>query len=280
MTTPPSTRSKRSVSMLQFFGLTYLLSWVIWIPLLLVHFNIGTFRMPEDLSDLVRMFGVIMPAVAAIILTAAVEGKIAVRMLFARLCLWRVPAKWWLATVFVYPVLLVLAAFLYRQTGEPSALSFQAGTISSVVTNLVILAIATLGEEIGWRGVALPGIQRYHAPLPSSLLLGSLWATWHLPFWMLMDTYDRFGAGYVALNYLFIVLLTIFMTWLFNHTRSSLLIASVFHYTFNIVNVIFLQVTSKPGSYILFITLQGFVLILVLLLQKLVRQKTTTQNRS
>ena len=276
MTTPSSVRSKRSVSMLQFFGLTYLLSWAIWIPLLHAHFNIGAFRISEELSNPIRMFGVIMPAVAAIILKAAVEGKTAVRNLFARLCIWRVPAKWWLATVFVYPALLVLAAFLYRQTGDPEALSLQAGTISSVVTNLVILAIATLGEEIGWRGVALPFIKRYHAPLPSSLILGFLWATWHLPFWMLMDTYDRFGAGYIALNYLFIVLLTIFITWLFNHTRYSLLIVSIFHYTFNIVNVIFLQVTSLPGSYLLFITLQGLAVTMILLMQKSVRQKPIT----
>jgi membrane protease YdiL (CAAX protease family) len=209
-----------------------------------------------------------MPAIAAVVLTALVEGKAAVRTLLARFKVWQIPAKWWLTALLVYPVLLAITAILYRQTGCQPALAVQTTTVPVLIINLVTLAIATLGEETGWRGVAMPGLQRRHAPVPASLILGFLWATWHLPFWMLMDTYDQFGMGYITLNYLFIVFLTVYMTWLFNHTRSSLLIASIFHYTFNIVNVVFLPVTSTPGSYLFFIALQGFVVSLVILLQK------------
>jgi hypothetical protein len=67
----PSSRSARtaySIGMLQFFGLTYLLSWLIWIPLDLSHFGIGPFSIPEATSNFIRLFGVLMPAVTALIL--------------------------------------------------------------------------------------------------------------------------------------------------------------------------------------------------------------------
>ncbi len=75
------------VSPLKFFLLTFLLSWLIWIPLDLSHFGIGPFSIPETTSTFVRLLGVLMPVTAGIILTGRSGGRAAIRALLARLAI-------------------------------------------------------------------------------------------------------------------------------------------------------------------------------------------------
>ena len=93
----------------KFFGLTFALSWLIWVPLAMSHFGIA-FNIPEAASNAVRLLGVLMPAASALILTRLTGRRDAMRYLWARLFLWRVDGKWWLAAVAGQPALLVLAA--------------------------------------------------------------------------------------------------------------------------------------------------------------------------
>jgi hypothetical protein len=72
-----------------FFALTYLLSWAIWVPLALSHFGVGPFHTAEGTSSIVRLLGVLMPATAALLLTAHAGGRQAVRGLMGRLAIWR-----------------------------------------------------------------------------------------------------------------------------------------------------------------------------------------------
>jgi len=249
--------STRPITPLAFFALTYALSWVIWIPLALSHFGVGPFQIPEETSSGVRLLGVLMPAVAAILLSALTGGRAAVGALLKRLTLWRVGWRWWVAAALVYPLLLVAAGLIYNLLdGQPPVAPAQQVTAVALLVNVVMLSLATLGEEIGWRGVALPALQRSQSPLAASLVLGFLWAAWHLPFWLLLDTFDQYGLGYFGLNFLFIVPATLFITWVFNHTRASLLLPVVFHVVFNIVNVAVFPVTPTLGAFEIFIGLQ------------------------
>jgi membrane protease YdiL (CAAX protease family) len=59
------------------------------------------------------------------------------------------------------------------------------------IVQVVLLAIATLGKKIGWRGVALPGFLKTRSSLKASLILGLVWSVWHLPFWLLRDSFDQ-----------------------------------------------------------------------------------------
>jgi membrane protease YdiL (CAAX protease family) len=248
---PPS----RPFPVWSFFALTYFLSWLIWIPLALAHFGLGPVWISEELSSVVRLLGVLMPAAAALILTAAVGGRAAVGSLMARLLLWRVRWVWWLAAIAVFPALLLAAALLYsRFTGQP-VLTVVIESPSALLVNIIFLAIAAAGEEIGWRGVALPALLRKFRPIQASLILGLLWATWHLPFWVLLDTWSEFGPLYFVLNYLFIVPMTLYMTWFFIHSRSSVLLPVASHLTFNILNVAVVSVTASTGAFALFIAL-------------------------
>jgi membrane protease YdiL (CAAX protease family) len=247
-----------------FFILTYLLSWLIWFPLDLSHFGIGPFSSLEGISGIVRLLGVLMPAVAAMLLTSRAGGKGAVRALLGRLAIWRVGWNWWAAAVLIQPILLVLAGLAYNWIwGSPPVTLASVGTAAVFAINIIFLAIATLGEEIGWRGVALPGLQSRNSAIKSSLILGLLWAIWHIPFWLLLDTFDQFGWSYLALNFLFLLPGTFYITWFFNHSRSSLLLPVAFHLSFNILNTALFPVTASLGAFALFIAIEWIVALLI-----------------
>lgn len=241
---PPTVRP------LHFFALTYCLSWAIWVPLMLSHFNLGPWRIPEGVSAMVRLFGVLMPAASALLLTARAGGRRSVRGLLGGLAVWRVGWQWWAAAAVVQPALVVSVALLYNALrAQPPLTPAVPLSLGAFALQAVLLLLATLGEEIGWRGLALPALQQRHSPLAASGVLGLLWATWHLPFWLLLGNLEEFGAGYLGLNYLLVLPLSVYITWFYNHGRASLLLAVAFHMTFNLVNVLWLPVTSSVGAF-------------------------------
>lgn len=261
----PSHQSSEYIPPLRFFLLTFILSWLIWIPLTLSHFNIGPFKISEDLSIIVRLLGVIMPMVSALLLTIIYGGRLAVRNLLSRLKIWRVSWKWWIAVVSVFPALLIFAGVLYNLFSNQPPISLLPITAAVLLVNIIFLTIASLGEEIGWRGVALPALLQRYSPLTASAILGIVWATWHLPFWVLIDTLSQYGLGYFVLNYIFIVPTTFFITWIFINSKGSLLLPVVLHLVFNIVNVAIFPVTNTTDSFAVFVGLQLILMLAIIL---------------
>lgn len=248
----------------KFFGLTFLLSWLIWIPLDLAHFNLGPFQISEGVSNLVRLFGVLMPAVSALV-WARRAGKGAARQLLGRLADWRAGWFWWLAAGIFQPLLLIAAGVSYNWLKGATEVAFIPwGGAAALVVNIIMLLIAVLGEEIGWRGVALPALLKRYPAWQASLGLGLLWAIWHVPFWLLLDTFDQFGWGYIGMSILFLFPLTVYITWFYNHSQFNLVLSVLFHLTFNIVTNAVLPVTLTPGAFALVGALE-WVLALVLI---------------
>jgi membrane protease YdiL (CAAX protease family) len=237
-----------------FFLATYLASWLIWIPLVASKYDIGPISIPTGTSSLLGLLGVLMPATLAIALTARREGRGGVGRLLGRLRIWRVGWSWWAAAVVVPPALLTGIGLAWALVGgSPRIEVVDVLSVGALIVNVIFLLIASLGEEIGWRGVALPGLEQRATALRASVILGLLWAAWHLPFWMLQDVFDQFGAGYLALDFLFIVPGTIYITWFFNHARFSILLPVAFHVVFNAVNVAWLPVTGVIVPFALLI---------------------------
>lgn len=254
-----------NVSPVRFFALTFALSWLIWIPLALSHFGIGPFHIAEETSAVVRLLGVLMPAVSALILTAYSGGRAALRRLLARLTLWRVGWMWWLAAALVQPLVLGLTALLFNSLeGNPPVTSAPLMSVDAFIVNMIFLLLAVLGEEIGWHGIGFPALQQRGNALTASVILGWLWASWHLPFWLLLDTFDQFGVGYVGMNFLLVLPLTFYSTWFFNHGKFSILLAVVFHLMFNIVNTALLPITLNLGAFWLLIAFEWVITLLIL----------------
>ncbi len=166
------------------------------------------------------------------------HARVTIRRLLGRFVLWRVGLRWYLFVLIGPPVLAVLGMIIL-----PGALaSFQPPDPLSVLAYvgifvLVLVLGAPLAEETGWRGFALPRLQRLHGPLVGSLILGPLWAFWHLP--LNLNPSWSHGAGTSGANLIILlglvatVAYTIIFTWVFNNTYGSLLIAILLHSSFD-----------------------------------------------
>ena len=124
-------------------------------------------------------------------------------------------------------------ALVYRALGNPTPGLAPGATAASLLGQLVFTFFSgPFAEEGGWRGFALPRLQAKYNALVSSLILGVIWTFWHIPFYFHPDPGSRmFLPVFLVLN----TVLTIFMTWMYNNTRGSLVIAILAHFSFNLV---------------------------------------------
>ena len=254
-----------SVEPVRFFALTFALSWLVWIPLVLAHFGIGPLAIPDGTSSLLRLLGVLMPAVAAVALTLRAGGKRELGSMLGRLGIWRVGIRWWVAAVVVQPLVLIGSGVLANLLAGRTVVPFVPfDSIATLVVTLVFLLIAVLGEEIGWHGVALPALQQRTTILRASLALGVLWAVWHVPFWLLLDSYAQYGISYIGLNLLLIVPFSVYISWFFNNGRFSILLPVAFHLAFNVINTAPFPVTMDLGAFVILIAAEWALGLLVL----------------
>lgn len=249
----------------RFFVLTYALSWLVWIPLDLAHFEIGLHAIPDGTSTLLRLFGVLMPAVAAVVLSLRAGGRRELGSMLSRLRIWRVGIRWWVVAVVVQPLVLIGSGLLANLLAGRTAVPFVPfDSIATLVVTVVFLLVAVLGEEIGWHGVALPALQQRSTILRASLTLGVLWAIWHVPFWLLLDSYAQYGIGYIGLNLLLIVPFSVYISWFFNNGRFSILLPVAFHLAFNLINTSPFAVTMDLGAFVILIAAEWALGLLVL----------------
>ena len=219
-----------------FFVLAYALSWSWAIPLAAAHLVV---RRGEGWPTHYPML--LAPAIAAVVVTAWTMGRPGVRDLLARIARWRVPVRWWLAALSPVAFLgLALIAMAAAGRALPSAADFGqfSGTpaIGLVGVLLLITFVGALGEETGWRGYALPQLQRRFSPLASSLILALLWFGWHLPQFFLIAAYRDFGPGQYAGMFLGLTCGAVILTWLYNRSGGSILLVIVWHGLYNVVS--------------------------------------------
>ena len=251
----------RKHQLLAFFGLTFLLSWSIWVPMALDRYALLPVRLNPTYVQLGRMLGTFGPAVSAILIARWARGRPGVRTLLGQLGKWRVGWGWWAAATLVYPLLVFIVAGLYVLLPGSVPLPFQPVSLSSVMVTAIILTLTVLGEEIGWRGFALPHLQQRFPALQSSLLLGTIHTFWHLPFWIVLGELDQFGWSYWLISWAFVLALTIYLTWLMNNTGNSVLMALLLHGCYNLVSVIYLPITTVVPAYGIFTILAWIIAI-------------------
>ncbi|HSH04504.1 MAG TPA: CPBP family intramembrane glutamic endopeptidase [Anaerolineae bacterium] len=228
--------------LITYFILAYALFWLIWIPITPFLQNLATLDVPIWAIPL-ALIGIYAPTWAALIVTFICEGKTGLKTLLRPLTEWRIHLGWYAVAIFL-PLLLGLIAILLHTIfttdtltlqGKQSAIFLLLATIP--ITLLNKLPLGPMAEELGWRGFALPRLQRKYTALTASLILGVLWAFWHLPaFWvpgaaLPLDTEP--GIIPIGAYVLDTVGVTIIFTWLYNHTRGSLIIDFLFHAAYN-----------------------------------------------
>ena len=220
---PPMLRADRT-TLIAFFALAYGLSWVVWGSTLARDAGLIAWAIPAE------PFGFLAVSVGAVVATVVFGGRAALRSLGARLVLWRVRSRWYLAAV-ALPVLPALAALGVHLAlgGQHDVHAFVpvAATLPLLLSQLVT---HLLTEEAGWRGVALPRLRSTLSPLSAGVVLGLLWAGWHIPMFFLAGTRQTYPfPGFLVM----VVSISVIMTWVWDHTRGSVLIAALFHAAMN-----------------------------------------------
>jgi pimeloyl-ACP methyl ester carboxylesterase/membrane protease YdiL (CAAX protease family) len=215
-----------------YFFMAYAVSWSIAIPLALQAQGVIPTRLPWTLHYLTA-FG---PAAAALAIAAVLRESAdhAQRKLEARSILW------W-AVGFGSPLLLFVIAQAAVRTVGQTGLSWTSLGHVNFLPDLGAWAwglwflTSGLGEEVGWRGFALPHLQRTHSAMTSSLLLAIVWAGWHLPAFFYVPSYTPIGLRILPGFFVGVLAGAIVLTWLYNSSGGSVLAAVLWHASFNFV---------------------------------------------
>lgn len=214
----------RSHPLLWFYLLAFIISWLGWLPVAAGSHGISPFDQPAFQALL--LLPAVGPAAAAGIVVWSNEGSQAARRLFGALFRWWAGRRW-LAVVILLPALVHLGSHVVtRVPGFQSAAQAPGGAAVAVVAFVVAL-VSNPWEEVGWRGFALPRLQQRYSALTASLMVGVLWALWHLPLFLWADNPM---SRYPFVPWLIGVLAdSVIYTWLFNSTRGSLSAVALFH---------------------------------------------------
>ncbi len=205
-------------------GAVFVGPWLVWLSRIAESRGLLGWHLPQGLA-----LWSITPVLVATV--AALSGRAGLRDLGARLVRWRVPA-WTYAAALGAPlgIAAVSAAAVHLAGG-----SLAVGEVLSLPAALVYLGYGVglflLTEEAGWRGVLLPRLQRRLSPAAAALVVGTVWALWHLPLLTVPGEHDR---GVPVVPFLVLVIATsVLLSGLVNAARGSVLLAALFHASFD-----------------------------------------------
>ena len=218
-----------------YFAIAYGVTWALLLPLALSVRGLLPVRLPAEWHAL----GALGPLVAALVVTRAAGGAPAVRAWLDALLRRRVGARWWLLATLSPVALLALSAVLVRLAGGgwPDFRRLARPEYANRAWLLDLLFVGTfaygMGEEPGWRGFALPRLERRHGPLVATLILTPLWALWHWPAFLYREMYQ--GGLPTLAGFVFGLLAgAIVLTFLYDGGRGNVLPVILWHALINI----------------------------------------------
>jgi membrane protease YdiL (CAAX protease family) len=263
-TTKQNSRGRTGLSQLvrrhplaAFLLLTYGLSWALWIPL-----DIFRDAAAGPYTSLALLIGSNIPSAVAIVLTLVGFGWGATRKLLGRLLIWRISWRWYL--VLLAPTALVVGTITLVAVTRGGPTAALAVPLVSAIIAVAFMTFpgSALGEEIGWRGFALPRVQSRRTALTASLVIGSLHGLWHLPLWLRGDA-DHLLSLYPAFLIQALALAVIY-TWLYNSSKGSLLLVVLFHTATNAPLTLVLLPLGIENWVLPFWLMAGFTVVAAL----------------
>lgn len=194
----------------------------------------GALALPLPPLALISLGG-LMPSVAALVAAGYEAGRDGVRTLVAQLASKRLvgAGRWSVVALLGMALIVLLALLLARVISGVWPPLPPAATWQTIPLLAVVYLIIALIEEVGWRGYALPRLQARYGALAASLLLGIIWAFWHLPQWLIPVTgqADKWPFGVFLLH---TVAFSVLLTWLYNHSAGTLWPVILAHAAFNL----------------------------------------------
>ncbi len=234
-----------------------------------VSLAIATDLLPPEASQL----GALSSSLAAIILVVVEGRRGGLRELLSRFLIWRVGLQWWAFVLLFAVIPSVAGLYLFDLLGGPPVDWSGLPPLYTVLPMFILYTIAAgIGEEFGWRGFLLPRLQTRHNALVSSLIVGVIWAIWHIPMFFIKGTtqYELQSQGGLLpaiLGYsIFVIVSSIQFVFVFNNTRGSVLLAAVFHGASNAWGGYIDVYRGHFGGILTFIALSVLVSIIIVLI--------------
>lgn len=225
-----------------YFAIALGWSWLLWAA----HVRWGGGAEPS--GSLLFLAGGAGPFLAAVVLTTLCERADIRRSFWVRAVdPRRIRGAWWLAALLLHPALVALAyAADLALGGTPPAPGVPIDSLGALL-GLAVFAFwfGPLPEEIGWRGFALDRLRIRLGPLAASLLLGGVWALWHVPLFFVPHSYQ---AGLVpgslrsGIFLASMVPLSVLIGWVYEGTARSTLAAALVHFSGNLCGLLW----AKP----------------------------------
>ncbi len=221
--------------LVSYFSLAILFSWSIYIPLVFVRQGWTDAKIPYW-THYFASFG---PMFAALLMTAISSGKVGLRELWNRITQWRVAWPYAVFAILSPVALFILAGVAMRLIqGEWPDLHLlgQANYLPYLGWAVLPVWLVTFGfgEEIGWRGFALPRLQKTMSVSKATLILGLFWFLWHVPAFFYHETYVSMGLYMVPAFFIGVLFGAVLFTWLYNGTGGSVFMVAIWHALFDL----------------------------------------------
>lgn len=261
-------RSVALIALLGFFLPTFALTWTAWLaPAALASpGNAGFFSVGGPLF----LLGLFAPAFVALALTAYGEGRAGVARLLARIGRWHVGARLYLFAIGYMAASKLLAALTHR-LAMGAWPTFGDTPLPLMLGAILLSTWVQAGEEVGWRGYALPRLATHLGLGGASVVLGVIWALWHLPLFFLQGSGSE-GQSF-PIYLLHVTALSVAMSWLYWKSEGSLLLVMLMHASVNNTTGIVPAAVSNPvdpmsfeGSLVAWVTVGVSSVIAALLL--------------
>lgn len=224
MTSSRETTPGRSLA--TYFALTFILAWALW----LLAAALTATALPMGLRGLFFLPGTFAPAIVALWMTSRSEGRAGLDALLGRVFVWDVNARWYVFAV-GYMAAVKLAAAVAHRAITGAWPSFGDAPVYLLLAAVLFSTPVQAGEEIGWRGYALPRMSAQLGLARASVLLGAIWAAWHLPLFFIPATTTT-GQSF-EVYFVSVTALSVAMAWLHAHTKGSLLLVMIMHAAVN-----------------------------------------------
>src|SRR5690348_3871155 len=213
--------------------MAYALTWAVWVPMALAGATVRQgYGWPTHVPGL---FGPLAAAVAVLALT---RGRAGVADLARATVRWRVRWYWYLVALSP-AALYAVAAIAMASSGQGWPDSAELGSFSGLpvvaapLMWLLLIALA-FGEECGWRGFAVARLLERHDLLTTAVVVGVLWAAWHLPSMVFIENYRQLGVAILPGFFIGVVAGSVFLAWLYPATGGNVLMVALWHGTYNL----------------------------------------------
>jgi membrane protease YdiL (CAAX protease family) len=238
----------RSHVLTAFFLITFSVSWISWFAVFLVP-------MPRLWRLILNQAGLAGPLLSSVIVIGVLYGRVGVRRFIGRILQWLAGIQWYLFVLFGAAALCFAAIGLYILGG---------GAAPAVVLAVAPGALLSgFREEYGWRGLALPRLQERYSAWKASIVIGVIWALWHLP----ILPFIRMGLPGLTMMIIFlleVVALSLLMAWVYNHTAGSLLLPVLYHTAYNLTLAV-LSIPTVIPLWLIYLALTWMLVIVIML---------------